>query len=133
MTKKIIATNGYVTLFIPKHHLAMRNGYVYEHRLVAENKLGRPLLGDEQIHHVDGNKLNNDPDNLEIITDLEHRVRHRKTKGLKMPDESNSLIRCLCGCGDWFYKFDNSGRPRKYKNGHNKNTSNIKGINHGKH
>lgn len=39
--------------------------YVYEHRHVMEQMLGRKLLRGENVHHVDGDKLNNDPDNLE--------------------------------------------------------------------
>ena len=35
-------------------------------RIVMEEKLGRKLLPDEQVHHKDKNPLNNDPDNLEI-------------------------------------------------------------------
>lgn len=64
--KRIVATNGYVTLFMPDHHLAMANGYVYEHRLVMEQKLGRRLQAEEEPHHKDENKENNHPDNLEL-------------------------------------------------------------------
>lgn len=39
-----IASNGYVLLRMPGHHLADVRGYVYEHRLVAEQKLGRRLV-----------------------------------------------------------------------------------------
>jgi len=38
-----------------------------EHRLVAEQKLGRSLLPREVVHHIDCNKQNNHPDNLEIL------------------------------------------------------------------
>lgn len=40
--------------------------WVMEHRVVMEQVLGRPLTKDERIHHKDGNKLNNVPDNLEL-------------------------------------------------------------------
>jgi len=31
----------------------------------------------------------------------------------------NKLIKCICGCGSEFFQFDNKGRERKYKAGHN--------------
>src|SRR3990167_3429354 len=40
------------------------------HRLVMEYKLGRRLTGSENVHHIDGNKLNNIPENLELHSNL---------------------------------------------------------------
>ncbi|CAM4003393.1 HNH nuclease domain-containing protein [Deinococcus frigens] len=37
------------------------------HRLVAVEMLGRPLMADEVVHHVDGNSLNNAPENLVVL------------------------------------------------------------------
>lgn len=37
-----------------------------EHRLVMERELGRPLHANENVHHIDGDRLNNDPSNLEL-------------------------------------------------------------------
>lgn len=47
---------------------SMRNhqGYVLEHRLVMARKLGRPLRRTETVHHIDGNRTNNDAANLEL-------------------------------------------------------------------
>ena len=62
-------------------HVA-RNGYrlvsrmgkkcLYEHRLVAEEMIGRPLDPNEVVHHIDGNRSNNAPENLQIMTKQEH-------------------------------------------------------------
>ena len=42
------------------------------HRHVMELKLGRKLTSAEIVHHVDWNPLNNDPDNLVILTRAQH-------------------------------------------------------------
>ena len=39
-----------------------------KHRIVAEKMLGRKLKKDEVVHHIDGNKRNNDESNLMIVT-----------------------------------------------------------------
>ena len=59
----------------------------HEHRVVAEQMLGRPLQRNEIVHHIDGNKHNNDPSNLKVMTQSEHMKAHwqemaaaRKTK-----------------------------------------------------
>ena len=59
---------GYKVIYMPKHPHSRMNGYVYEHILVAESKLGRPLYENEVVHHIDGNKLNNSPDNLMVFS-----------------------------------------------------------------
>lgn len=50
---------------------------VWEHRLIMEQVLGRALRSDEIVHHKDGNKWNNDPSNLQIVTRREHAQIHR--------------------------------------------------------
>ena len=68
---------GYVAVLCPEHPRAHKNsGYVFEHILVAEQKIGRPLRDDEEVHHIDGDKSNNDPDNLQVLTVAEHRLLH---------------------------------------------------------
>lgn len=49
----------------------------HEHRVVAEQMLGRPLKKGEIVHHKDGNKHNNDPSNLEVMTQSDHIKEHR--------------------------------------------------------
>lgn len=118
---RVVASNGYVLLKLAGHHLADVRGYVYEHRLVAEQKLGRLLLPAEITHHVNGVKDDNRPENIEVVASVaHHRVHHRKAgRGLRMPDEPNITIGCACGCGGAFPKYDESGRPRAFIIGHN--------------
>lgn len=47
-----------------------------EHRYIMETVIGRPLHINEIVHHKDGNKLNNDPDNLEILDRADHARLH---------------------------------------------------------
>jgi transposase-like protein len=44
--------------------------------LIVEEREGRKLLSDEIIHHVDGDPLNNRPENLVILTRAEHMRLH---------------------------------------------------------
>lgn len=50
--------------------------YIYYHRSLMELILGRKLHRWEIVHHIDGNKLNNIPDNLEVINIRKHTRAH---------------------------------------------------------
>lgn len=45
-------------------------------RVLMERKLGRELLPEEDVHHIDGNKSNNDLSNLEVRLHGEHQREH---------------------------------------------------------
>jgi hypothetical protein len=51
----------------PDHPQCNSNGYVREHRLVAESLLGRTLLQGEVVHHIDDDPANNSPENLQVF------------------------------------------------------------------
>lgn len=48
----------------------------HTHRVVAEQILGRPLRPGEIVHHIDGNKRNNDPDNLMVFASQAEHARY---------------------------------------------------------
>jgi hypothetical protein len=52
----------------------------HEHRVVAELKIGRKLSSDEHVHHIDGDKHNNHPDNLSVMTKKDHLALHAKMR-----------------------------------------------------
>lgn len=47
-----------------------------EHRRIARLKIGRDLLPNEVVHHIDGDKHNNKPSNLLVMTKAEHTRLH---------------------------------------------------------
>ena len=73
--------------YVPKDEYICSQGYKMigksknrkaEHRRVMEEYLGRELSPNEIVHHIDGNKLNNDISNLVLTTRADHLKTHRE-------------------------------------------------------
>jgi len=66
-----------------------------QHRVVASEKVGRPLLPSEHAHHDNEVKTDNRPENLEVLTKAEHTRRHFGT--------GRTMVALVClGCGGSF-------------------------------
>lgn len=67
--------NGYVYIHTPDHHRAIdqRTKRCY---LVMEATLGRPLTKVEEVHHINGVKDDDRPENLTVMTKAEHMRHH---------------------------------------------------------
>lgn len=69
-------SNGYILISQPGHHRADCRGYVPEHVLVAEKKIGRALKPNEIVHHNNHIRTDNRPENLDVMTNVEHGKMH---------------------------------------------------------
>ena len=68
---------GYVLILMPSHPYANKRGYVREHRLVMEKKLGRYLEPKETVHHKNEIRDANYPENLGLFESKgKHLVYH---------------------------------------------------------
>lgn len=78
--------NGYTFVMIdvlPPDSQAMarlmtKGKYIAEHRIVAAMIEGRPLQTDEVVHHVNGEKSDNRPENLIVTRRADHSMEHRE-------------------------------------------------------
>jgi len=57
--------------------MADSDGYCMEHRLVMARGIGRPLTPNDIVHHRNGDKTDNAPENLEITDRKAHLTAHR--------------------------------------------------------
>lgn len=73
--------NGYVMVYRPDCPNAMSSrdweGWVYEHVAVMYDQTGKKIEDGNYVHHLDGNKMNNSPDNLILLSPHDHSKLHR--------------------------------------------------------
>ena len=84
------------------------------HRIKAEEAIGRPLVGDECVHHVDLDKNNYDNTNLVICPNPEyHFLLHVRTKILDLGGNPNKEKYCG-GCEELHSKDSFNKRSSNY-------------------
>ena len=74
---KTIHSEGYIYVNVQNHPFNHKN-YVYEHRLVMEQILGRYLKPKETIHHKNGVRNDNRPENLMLFNTRSEHLRYHK-------------------------------------------------------
>ena len=80
----------YIRVMCPSHPRANRDGYVYEHTLVAERALGRVLPIGAEVHHFNEVKTDNRRENLVICPDHKyHALLHTRMNALKASGNPN--------------------------------------------
>ena len=95
MTTFYIDSSGYKQIWCGKQEgsRGRRDGYRAEHHLVAEDLIGRALLPGEVVHHIDGDKLNNAPENLYVCSgQKEHRTIHGQLEKVAMDLVKSGVI-----------------------------------------
>lgn len=102
VSSRRITRNGY---YLRWHR--ERKKYIYEHRLVMEALLNRPVEPNEVVHHHDRDRLNNEPSNLELITGgtAAHAAHHKasgmgwgQARGTPRPWQAKPSRECpVCG------------------------------------
>ena len=64
--RRVIA--GHSFTYAPEHPYCAPDGWLLTARLVLEKKLRKILKPEEKVRHVDGDSMNDSPDNLELET-----------------------------------------------------------------
>lgn len=111
-------TLGYLYFMDKLHPLATPTGFVYYHRHVASLKIGRWVTSEEDVHHLDGKRDNNDPANLVVLSRSEHLLEHTgrvlskpcKFCGVEFLGTQNRQVFCTPGCAAEFSRKLTLGR-----------------------
>lgn len=119
----LLTVKGYVNVYAPEHPLADSAGYVREHRKVAWDS-GILMDRRDHVHHANGVKTDNRPENLEAISASNHgrlhgaaRVKMSREEHLQRERDRNARRRPQLTCAV-------CGRTFGYRSGDRRSCSN---------
>jgi hypothetical protein len=115
---RILNAYGYIRVR-NKEHPRSCHGYILEHILVAEKKIGRYLnyfgrgnRENETVHHLNGIKTDNRPENLEVITASAHSQLEWDENPHKYPQSKTNRTENKQAYEDWRIKNKDSKRQK---------------------
>lgn len=83
---KVVSDGRYMSAVLSDHPHADKNGHVYLHRVVMENRLHRLLKRHEVVHHRNGDGKDNRYRNLKLTTLPAHSSWHSKSRGVAVDE-----------------------------------------------
>jgi hypothetical protein len=114
-SKTVAWSDGYVAVCLAEHPNAMNGRYVFEHRVVMENMLGRLLGSEEHVHHINEIKSDNRPENLQVLSAVEHMSLHHGTsEQVKMRCVSCTKTFYMLACKHKDFSLNPRTRERKF-------------------
>ena len=83
---------GYMLAYAPCHPHAHKDGYVMLHTVIMERAIGRYLMDDEVVHHINHNRADNRIENLQLMKKKDHCRMHMLERQAK---RRNDLLTAL--------------------------------------
>jgi hypothetical protein len=90
----LLTPSGYVKVWEPEHPNS-HHGWIGEHRLIVATILGRALTPDEDVHHINGVKDDNRPENLEVMDAGTHSTLTTYRRMAREKAEREEMVRKL--------------------------------------
>ena len=107
-----ISSKGRFMVKLPNHLRAYKSGWMLRSIAAYETYHGIAVKKTDRIHHINGNKLDDSKENLQLLTDSQHQKTHFRQRGV--------YIKCVCEhCGKTFeilrHRFNDKSRWKRGK------------------